>query len=116
MLTIEDCIALCGLTEDEVHAIAEHDNITEVAAAEEGRYLCATEQGQRAIKAIIRDDIAAASARGDRFRELALKVLLRNFVLTHPACEERHRRHLHLPERRLAPFARTKRQEKPGER
>ncbi len=30
----------------------------------------------------------------------ALKLVLRNFVLQHPYCEERHRRQLHAVERR----------------
>ena len=33
MITLEDCIAFCGLTEQEVLAIAEHEHIPEVAAA-----------------------------------------------------------------------------------
>jgi hypothetical protein len=52
------------------------------------------------IKDIIRDYIAEARARGERMRELGLKLLLRNFVLQHPCCEERHRRQLVAMERR----------------
>ena len=52
------------------------------------------------IKSMIRDDIATAADGGDRERELALRLLLRNFVLGHPLCEERHRARLHSPERR----------------
>jgi len=102
MLTLEDCIALCDLTEEEILAIAAHENLTEVAAAELGNYLCHTRDGEMCIKAMIRDDIAQAAACGARNRELALKLVLRNFVLQHPRCEERHRDRLRLPERRLA--------------
>jgi hypothetical protein len=52
------------------------------------------------IKTIIRDDIDEARAQGDRLQELALKLVLRNFVLQHPHCEERHRRQLGAVERR----------------
>jgi hypothetical protein len=100
MLCLEDCLALCDLTEEEVLAIAHHEHIPEIAAAELGNYLVHTPQGERRIKAIIRDDIAEARALGDRPRELALKLLLRNFVLQHPRCEERHRRQLSALERR----------------
>jgi hypothetical protein len=100
MLSIEDCIALCGLTEEEVHAIARHEHIPEAAAAELGNYLVCTADGERYIKAMIRDDIAEAAARSDAGRVLALKLVLRNFVLQHPQCEERHRQELHIPERR----------------
>ena len=100
MLTIEDCIALCELSGDEVRAIAEHENIPEVAAAEFGNYLVHCTDGELRIKAMIRDDIQHAMAIGNRVRELALKAMLRNFVLQHPRCEERHRQALGLPERR----------------
>jgi hypothetical protein len=94
MLSLEDCLALCELTEDEVLAIAQHEHIPEIAAAEMGNYLVHTPQGEMRIKSIIRDDIAEARACCDRDRELALKLVLRNFVLQHPACEERHKERL----------------------
>jgi hypothetical protein len=92
MLSLEDCLALCELTEDEVLAIAHHEHIPEIAAAELGNYLARTPQGEMRIKAIIRDELARARACGDRERELALKLLLRNFVARHPCCEERRGR------------------------
>ena len=100
MLTLEDCIALCELSEEEVLAIAEHEHIPEIAAVELGNYLVHTPEGERCIKVMIREDIAAAAARGDRNRELALRLLIRNFILQHPRCEERHRQELRALERR----------------
>lgn len=88
---------MCELTEEEVLAIAEHEHIPEIAAAELGNYLVHTAEGERRIKAIIRDDIVAARARGDRSHAIALKLVLRNFVLQHPRCEERHRARLATP-------------------
>jgi hypothetical protein len=101
MLSLEDCLALCELTEDEVLAIAQHEHIPEIAAVELGHYLLHTPGGEMLIKTIICDDIAHAHARGDRARELGLKLLLRNFVLQHPRCDERHRRELQAPQRRV---------------
>jgi hypothetical protein len=102
MLTLEDCLSLCDLTEDEVLAIAAHEHIPEIVAAELGNYLCRTPEGEMCIKAMIRDDIAHAAASGARERELALKLVLRRFVLQHPRCDERHRQQLGWPERRRA--------------
>ena len=102
MITLEDCIAFCGLTHEEVQALAEHEHIPEIAAAELGNYLVAAPDGQFCIKRMILDDIAHAGSCGNRDHALALKLMLRNFVLQHPRCDERHRRELHLPERRLA--------------
>lgn len=94
MLSLEDCLALCELSEEEVLAVAHHEHLPEIAAAELANYLVHTPEGEMRIKTIIRDDIAEACAGGDRTRELALKLMLRNFVLNHPRCEERHRQRL----------------------
>jgi hypothetical protein len=103
MLTLEDCLGLCELTEQEVLAIAHHEHLPEIAAVELGNYLVHAPDGEMRIKSIIRDDIAEACSRGDRSAELALKLVLRNFVLQHPRCEERHRERLdhdqHIVER-----------------
>jgi len=94
MLSLEDCLALCDLSEEEVLAIAHHERIPEIAAVELGNYLVHSPGGEMCIKTIIREDIDEARVQGDRLRELALKLVLRNFVLQHPLCEERHRRRL----------------------
>lgn len=90
MLSLEDCLALCELTEEEVLAIAHHERLPEIAAAELGNYLVHSPEGEKRIKSIIRDDIAEARARGDRMRELALKLVLRHYIEKHAAaCDER---------------------------
>ncbi len=86
MLSIEDCIALSSLTEEEVAAIAEHEHLPMIVAAELGNYLVQIPDGSRHIKHIIRDDIAAAHARGDLAHELALKLVLRHYLSCHPEC------------------------------
>jgi hypothetical protein len=91
MLRLEDCLALCELTEDEVLAIAEHEGLPEIAAAELGHYLVRSPGGEMSIKSIIRDDLALARRRGDRERELALLLVLHNFIMQHPRCEERRK-------------------------
>jgi hypothetical protein len=102
MLTLEDCLALCDLTEDEILAIAEHERIPEMAAVELGNYLVHCPDGDLCIKSMIKDDIASALAAGNRHHALALKLVLRHFVVQHPRCDERRRRELHIPERREA--------------
>lgn len=97
MLTFEDCLGLCDLTEAEVRAIAEHQHLTEIAALELGNYLCHRADGEACIRGMILDDIAAAPPE----RRLALKLVLRQFVRDHPRCDQRQRQELHFPERRL---------------
>jgi hypothetical protein len=102
-LTFEDCVALCELTEQEVLAIAEHEHIPAMAAVQLADYLVHSAEGEQRVKAMIRDDIAAAAARGDRLRALALKSVIRDYILKHPRCEARHRDMLCARERRCDP-------------
>lgn len=85
MLTIEDCIALSELTEDEIAAIAEHEHLPAIVAAELGSYLVHDERGMPAIRRMILDDIEAAKARGDTRHAATLKMVLKHFVETHAA-------------------------------
>jgi hypothetical protein len=80
MLTLEDCIALSELTRDEIDAIAEREHLPEVIAVELGWYLVQLPEGPRAIRAIIRDDIGAAQARGDHLHSAKLKLVLCRFI------------------------------------
>ena len=84
MLTYKDCLGLCELTEDEIDAIAEHEHIPRIVAAELGNYLIESPDGVPAIKAIILDDIAHAQAHGNVAHALALKLVLKKFIETHP--------------------------------
>ena len=83
MLTLEECIALSELTEDEVLAIAEHEHIPQMAAVELGNYLVASPDGQVRIRRMILDDIQAARDHGDRHHAATLKMVLKHFVDTH---------------------------------
>ncbi|MGE0722782.1 MAG: hypothetical protein AB7O45_00330 [Alphaproteobacteria bacterium] len=83
MLTWEDCVGLCELTEEEIAAIARHEHLPEMAALELGQYLCKTHGGRMAIRRMILDDIDAALAAGDLMQSLKLKLALRHFVRTH---------------------------------
>ena len=54
MLTIEDCIGLSGLTEDEIAAVAEHEHLPTMLALEMGSYLCRTAAGQAKLESMIK--------------------------------------------------------------
>jgi hypothetical protein len=83
MLTFEDCLALCELTEEEVDAIAEHEQLSETVAVELGSYLIQGPDGQLLIQRMIVDDIEAARRRGDVARAAHLKQTLRRFIEGH---------------------------------
>lgn len=84
MLTLKDVIGLCELTEGEVRAIAEHEHLPDVVAAELGNYLVHCDDGIPHIKQMIIDDIEGAEQRGDDARTLELKATLKHFIDTHP--------------------------------
>jgi hypothetical protein len=84
MITVEDCIGLCGLTKEEVLALAEHEHIAEVNAAALAQFLLAQPDGCRKIGAMIADDVNLASLRGDRRHADELLTTLKAFVNSHP--------------------------------
>ncbi|MCG8693294.1 MAG: hypothetical protein MI806_18990 [Minwuiales bacterium] len=84
MLSYEDCLALCDLTEEEIAAIAEHEHIPRIVAAELGQYLCHRDDGVPMIRRMILEDIEAAQSRGDRRHAGHLRLVLKHFVETHP--------------------------------
>jgi len=91
VLTLEDCIALSELTDEEIAAIAEHEHLPMIVAAECGNYLIHSAGGVPRIKRIIAEDIVAARKRGDRRHALALKLVLRHFIENHAPPAERRR-------------------------
>jgi hypothetical protein len=89
MLTLEDCIALSELTEEEILAIADHEHIPEMVAAEMGNYLVHSPSGEIRVRAIIVDDIKEAERGGDRTRVIVLKLILKRYLEEHPVAERR---------------------------
>jgi hypothetical protein len=91
VITLQDCIDMCGLSKEEVLAIAEHEHIPEIAAAALGDYLLHQEHGAERIKGMLRDDIRAALDRGDRAHARELFMALRHFLLEHAGAFPRPR-------------------------
>lgn len=84
MISLEDCIALCGLTEPEVRALAEHEKIAAVQAAALAQCLLGQPDGCRKIGAMIADDVNRAVLCGDRRHADELLATLEHFVDSHP--------------------------------
>jgi len=87
MLTYQECLELSELTLDEINAIAEHEHVPEIVAAELGNYLVHCNDGVPRIKRIILDDIEEALRHGREARALHLKLVLKHFIETHPSNE-----------------------------
>lgn len=86
MITFEDCLAFCELSEAEIDAIAEHERLPGTVALELGSCLVQGPEGELRIGRIIIDDIGAAQQRGDLAHAARLKQTLRRFIERHPQC------------------------------
>src|SRR5262245_37179917 len=62
MLTLKDCIDLSNLSDAEVAAIAEHEHVPEIVAAEIGCELINTSAGRLVLKRYIRENMKHAKA------------------------------------------------------
>jgi hypothetical protein len=90
MITLEDCIGLCGLTEEEVLAIAEHEHLPEIVATALAQYLLSQDHGSDKVRDMIIDDIRQAQQSGDKRHVLNLLHVLHHFLKTHPEAEPDH--------------------------
>ena len=91
MITLEDCIGLCDLSEEEVLAIAEHEHMPEMAAVAYGQYLLKEEDGSKKICKMIVDDIRAGQQRNDKDHVQTLLHVLHHFIRSHPeAAPDQH--------------------------
>ena len=82
-VTLADCIALCGLEEDEVAAIAEHEHMPEIASAALAQYLLLEPGGARRIRDMLVDDFRNAKTRKDEVHARELLATLHQFTATH---------------------------------
>jgi hypothetical protein len=88
MISLEDCVALCGLEESEIAAISEHEHIPEVAATALANYLLKQAGGCVRIRSMMVDDIHEALDEGRVEHAAELFAALRHFLAQHPdACE-----------------------------
>jgi hypothetical protein len=84
MLSLRDCIGLCDVTEDEIAAVAEHERIPMICAAELADYMVHSPNGVPLLKRMILDDIEAAEARADWAHWRKLRLTLYHFIRSHP--------------------------------
>ncbi len=84
MISLEDCVALCGLDEGEVAAISEHEHIPEIAATALADYLLKQPHGSETVRTMIIDDIHKALDDGRVRHAAELFMALRHFLEQHP--------------------------------
>lgn len=65
MLTLADCIAFSGLTPDQLDAVADHQHLPAVLAAEWAETMLDRSEGWRLVEAMLLEEAALAGCRGD---------------------------------------------------
>jgi hypothetical protein len=93
MISLEDCVAMCGLSPEEVAAVSEHEHIPEMAATALAEYLLHQAGGAERIRTMIVEDIHKALDDGRVEHAGQLFSVLRHFLAENPdarahlACE-----------------------------
>jgi hypothetical protein len=84
MLSLEDCLGLCGLSEDELQLVAEHEHVPLIVAAELAAELLRTARGTYVLRGYMLDVLEKAVAAGARDRARRLDRIIAGFISAHP--------------------------------
>ncbi len=84
MLTLADCVAFCGLSEDELQIVADHEHLPLVVAAELAADLLKTAKGTYLIRSYMLDQLEKAAANGRHQEAKRLDRIISKFVSGHP--------------------------------
>ena len=84
MISFEDSVALCGLSEAEIAAIAEHEHIPEIAAAVLGDNILRRAHEDQRIRSMIVEDVRAVTAAENWRHAAELVAASRHFLATYP--------------------------------
>ena len=82
-ISLEDAIALCGLTQEEIEAIAEHEHMGDVEAAAMAANLLQSDEGIVKIAQFILEEVQNAQAGGKTAHAAALKTVLKHYIEGH---------------------------------
>lgn len=95
MLSLQDCIDFSDLSEDEIGAIAEHEHVPEIVAAEIGATLLQSTSGVCLLKLYLLENIEQARALGHFEKAARLEKLYRRFDREHPGADPAQTELLH---------------------
>lgn len=84
MLSIEDCLGLSGLSEDELQLVAEHEHVPLIVAAEMAAGLRRTPRGTYVLRGYMLDALEKAVSSGENDRARRLDRIIAGFVAAHP--------------------------------
>lgn len=84
MASLPEPIDSCGLSEDEVSVVAEHEHLPQRVAARLACNLIRSDAGVGKIKRFMLDNLECATHRGEFDKASRLASLYRNFDSEHP--------------------------------
>ena len=84
MLSITDCVGMCGLTEEELQVVADHEHLPLIVAAELAAELLKTPQGTWQVRSCLLEALEVSVARDDLARQRHLRSLVGSFTHAHP--------------------------------
>lgn len=83
MLTLEDCIAFGDLTQAQIEAIAHHEHVSLIVAAEMMENIADTCEGCKLVSEILRDEMKEAREKGDFRKVDCYRHALQEFLTRH---------------------------------
>ena len=83
MLSLNECIGMSDLTDDEIAVIVEHEHVPEIVAVELGHGLLKTPKGIFILRCYISDVLERAKLAGKHEKVKRLDVLLTRFNAAH---------------------------------
>lgn len=95
MLSLQECIDFSDLSEEEIEAIAEHEHVPEIVAAEIGATLLQSTSGVCLLKLYLLENIEQARALGHFEKAARFEKLYRRFDREHPGADPAQTELLH---------------------
>ena len=86
MLCLEDCLEFSDLSADELDAIAKHEHVPLIVAAEIGCRMLQTPEGIRNLDHLFMETAAMARLRGSLDEADRFRAVYQQFHLSHPDC------------------------------
>jgi len=84
MLTLQDCIGFSGVTPEQLEAIADHEHLEMVVAAEWAECMLDRPNGCEIVEHVLADQVAHCRAHGRMARTRRYQDGLDDFVRCHP--------------------------------
>ena len=83
LLTVQECVDMSELSNEAIRAIAEHEHVPEVVAAELGQEMLKSTGGIAEIQRILEDDLEPAVQAGEQDKINDRKRVLERFIASY---------------------------------